>query len=183
MSDRGKLDYYEILQVNANAEPDTIHRVYRLLAQRFHPDNAETGNADRFQQLHEAYTVLSSAENRARYDITYHQQRQDRWRLVSTGAKAENDFEIEQVARLTLLEALYTRRRMEVDSPTLLTSDLEGLIGRPREHLAFTVWYLVQKKFVTKDDQSRLQITAEGVEYLEANYRENQQQRRLKAAN
>jgi len=183
MADGGKQDYYEILQVSANAEPDTIHRVYRLLAQRFHPDNAETGNADRFQQLHEAYTVLSNPENRARYDITYHQQRQDRWRLVSTGAKSENDFDIEQVARLTVLEALYTRRRMEVDTPTLLTSDLEGLTGRPREHLAFTVWYLTQKKFVTKDDQSRLQITADGVEYLEANYREHQQQRRLKAAN
>ena len=56
MSDDGKLDYYEILQVSANAEPDTIHRIYRLLAQRFHPDNQETGNSDRFHQIHEAYT-------------------------------------------------------------------------------------------------------------------------------
>ena len=72
---------------------------------------------------------------------------------------------------------------MEPDTPYLLTSDLEALIGRPREHLAFTVWYLVQKKFVTKDDQSRLQISADGVEYLEANYRENLQRKRLQAAN
>ena len=61
MSDDGKLDYYEILQVSANAEPDTIHRIYRLLAQRFHPDNQESGNSDRFHQIHEAYTVLSDA--------------------------------------------------------------------------------------------------------------------------
>ena len=26
-------DYYEVLQVSANADPDTIHRVYRLLAE------------------------------------------------------------------------------------------------------------------------------------------------------
>jgi curved DNA-binding protein CbpA len=182
MSD-GKQDYYEVLQVSANAEPDTIHRVYRLLAQRFHPDNAETGNADRFAQLGEAYAVLSNPENRARYDVRYHQIRQDRWRLVTTGAQSENDFELEQTTRLTVLEALYTRRRMEPDTPFLLTSDLEGLIGRPREHLTFTVWYLVQKKFVTKDDQSRLQISADGVEYLEANYRENLQRKRLQAAN
>ena len=38
------LDYYDVLQVSPSAEPDTIHRVYRLLAQRFHPDNKETGN-------------------------------------------------------------------------------------------------------------------------------------------
>ena len=39
------LDHYELLQVSPTAEIDTIHRVYRLLAQRFHPDNRETGNA------------------------------------------------------------------------------------------------------------------------------------------
>jgi curved DNA-binding protein len=183
MPDVAKQDYYEVLQISPNAEPDTIHRIYRLLAQRFHPDNAETGNADRFQQIHEAYSVLSNPESRARYDITYHQQRQDRWRLISTGAKSENDFELEQNARLTVLEALYTRRRMEPDMPMLLTSDLESLSGRPREHLAFTVWYLTQKKLVSKDDQSRLQISADGVEYLEANYRENASQRRLQARN
>ena len=183
MSDVSKQDYYELLQISPNAEPDTIHRIYRLLAQRFHPDNTETGSAERFQQIHEAYTVLSNAENRARYDVRYHQQRQDRWRLIETGARSENDFELEQNARLTVLEALYTRRRMEPETPTLLTNDLEGLTGRPREHLAFTIWYLVQKKFITKDDQSRLQVTAEGVEYLEANYHDTASQRRLMAKN
>jgi curved DNA-binding protein CbpA len=183
MSHDGKTDFYEVLQVSANAEPDTIHRVYRLLAQRFHPDNTETGNADRFHQIHEAYTVLSNPESRARYDVSYHKTRQDRWRLVASGANAENDFELEQIGRLTLLEALYTRRRMDPTSPALMTSDLEGLIGRPREHLEFTIWYLAQKKYVTKDDQARLQITAEGAEYLEANYRSNMKQRRLQASN
>src|SRR5579872_2360042 len=38
------VDYYEVLQVNQKADPETIHRVFRLMAQRFHPDNAETGN-------------------------------------------------------------------------------------------------------------------------------------------
>jgi len=175
-------DYYEVLQVSANAEPDTIHRIYRLLAQRFHPDNTETGNADRFHEIHEAYTVLSNPENRARYDVGYHKARQDRWRLIASGANAENDFELEQIGRLTLLEALYSRRRSDPDSPSLLSSDLEGLIGRPREHLQFTIWFLVQRKYITKDDQARLFITADGVEYLEANYRNNMKQRRLPAA-
>src|SRR5579859_6314699 len=29
-------DYYELMQLNPKADPDTVHRVYRLLAQRFH---------------------------------------------------------------------------------------------------------------------------------------------------
>ena len=58
-------DYYELLQISPNAEPETIHRVYRLLAQRFHPDNKETGDARRFRTIHEAYTVLTDPEKRA----------------------------------------------------------------------------------------------------------------------
>jgi curved DNA-binding protein len=33
------VDYYEFLQISPNADVDTIHRVYRFLAARFHPDN------------------------------------------------------------------------------------------------------------------------------------------------
>jgi curved DNA-binding protein CbpA len=170
-----------VLQVSSNAELDTIHRVYRLLAQRFHPDNRETGDDARFRAISEAYTVLSDPQSRAAYDVTYQQQRHERWRLVSTGAKAENDFEMEHVVRLTVLEALYTKRRMEPREPGIFTLDLEGMIGRPREHLEFTVWYLTQKKFATRDDNSRLVITADGVEYLERNYQANLQRRRLQA--
>jgi curved DNA-binding protein CbpA len=172
-------DYYEILQISPNADPETIHRVYRLLAQRLHPDNAETGNAAQFQILSEAYQALGDPERRARYDVVYAQQRQDRWRLVAQGDRSENDFEAEQIVRLTVLEVLYTRRRIEPENPALPPLELANLIGQPREHLEFTIWYLQQKKYVTRADNSMLVITAEGVEHLEANYRENVQRRRL----
>jgi curved DNA-binding protein CbpA len=174
-------DYYELLQVSASAELETIHRVYRLLAQRYHPDNQETGNPTRFREISEAYRVLSDPEERARYDVQHQQHKHDRWRLVSIGADAENDFDLEQMVRLTVLEVLYTKRRMEPREPAIFSLDLETMTGRPREHLEFTIWYLGQKKFVTRDDNSRLVITAEGVEYLEANYRTNGR-RRLQAA-
>jgi curved DNA-binding protein CbpA len=164
-------DYYEILQISSNAEPETIHRVYRLLAQRFHPDNTETGNAAQFRVLNEAYQVLSEPERRAKYDVQHVNQRQERWRLVSNSTKPENDFESEQIVRLTVLEVLYTRRRLEPETPALSPLDLEKLTGRAREHLQFTFWYLVQKKYISRTDNSLLTITAEGAEYLEQNYR------------
>src|SRR5207247_8794148 len=111
------VDYYEVLQVNTSADPETIDRVYRLLAQRFHPDNQQTGDESRFRTLLEAYTVLRDPEKRARYDLLHHQPRQDRWRLVSTGAQVENDFEMEQIVRLTVLEALYTQQRLDPNNP------------------------------------------------------------------
>ena len=73
MDDDRQIDYYELLQISPNAEPDTIHRVYRLLAQRFHPDNQETGDPARFRQVTDAYQVLSDPEQRARFDVQHQQ--------------------------------------------------------------------------------------------------------------
>jgi curved DNA-binding protein CbpA len=182
MTDETPVDFYEALQVSANAEPDTIHRVFRLLAQRFHPDNKETGSEAKFREIHAAYSVLSDPERRARYDIKYQQLRNERWRLISSAQHPENEFEAEVIARLTVLEALYMRRRMEPGSPTLYSSELEPLLGRPREHLEFTLWYLAQRKYVARDDQSRLLITADGVDYLEQNYKGSLVRKRLQAS-
>src|ERR1700674_1636169 len=124
------VDYYEILQISANAEPETVHRVYRLLAQRFHPDNAETGNDSRFRLISEAYQVLSDPEQRAKYDVLHARQQQEGWRLVSNGAQAENDFETEKRIRLTVVEILYTRRRLEPDNVGLSPYNLERLTDR-----------------------------------------------------
>jgi curved DNA-binding protein CbpA len=174
-------DYYEVLQISANAELETVHRVYRLLAQRFHPDNQETGDARRFRAIHEAYTVLSEPEKRAQYDVFHVRQRQDRWKLVNAGTRSETDIDAERLSRLTLLEVLYTRRRLEPQDPGLFDRDLEELIGQPREHLEFTIWYLTQKKYAVRSDNSALTITAEGAEYLESNYKDILQRRRLTA--
>ena len=170
------------MQIGANAQPETIHRVYRLLAQQLHPDNRDTGNAEQFRQLTDAYQVLSDPERRAEYDVSYVRIQQKRWRLVDMGAQADNDFGTEQRLRLTVLEVLYTRRRTEPENPTLAPLDLETLIGVTREQLEFAIWFLSQKKCITKSDQSTLSITAEGVELLENNYRETAQRRRLRAA-
>ena len=176
-------DFYDVLQVSASADPETIHRVYRLLAQRFHPDNSETGDANRFRQLREAYDALSDPEKRAQYDLAYHQTQQTRWRLVTNGTQVENDFEMEQVTRLTVLEVLYTRRRIEPHDAGIFPRDLEELVGRPREHLVFTLWYLAQRGLVQTTDNSRVAITSQGVDHLEQNYQQNLQRRRLRAQN
>jgi hypothetical protein len=85
------------------------------------------------------------------------------------------------MVRMTLLEALYTKRRLEPDTPAIFEGDLESMIGRPREQLRFTIWFLQQKQLVTRDDSSRLLITVHGVEYLEQHYRSTQRHRRLTA--
>jgi curved DNA-binding protein CbpA len=174
-------DYYEVLQISPNADQETVQRVFRLLAQRFHPDNQATGNAGRFRELHDAYQVLNDPEKRAQYDIQHEAFRQERWRFASQGPTSDNDFDMEQQMRCILLEILYTRRRTERDNPSLSTYDISQLTGQPGEHLEFTIWYLSQKRFITKDDQARLTITAEGVDYVELNHGSTTR-RRLSAA-
>jgi curved DNA-binding protein CbpA len=182
MAGNGEVDFYEVLQVSDSAEQETISRVYRILAQRYHPDNRETGNEARFREMTEAYQILSNPEKRARYDATNQQRRKDRWRLVSAGAESENDFEMEQVVRLTVLEALYTKRRVEPHNPGIYLRELERMLGRPREHLEFTIWFLNQKKLISTDD-ARMFLTADGAEYLEESYRSNLQRKRLQSSN
>ena len=179
MPDGQPVDHYETLQISPNADPDTVQRVFRLLAQRFHPDNAETGDADRFRALHEAYSVLSVPEKRAQYDVHHQAVRQERWRFAATASGA-SDFELEQQMRSTILEILYARRRAEPGTPSFTNYELSQLTGQPREHLEFTIWYLTARKYVTRDDQSRLAITADGVDYLEQ-HRDASVRRRLTA--
>jgi hypothetical protein len=62
------LDFYEVMQLSPNAEPDTISRVYRMLAFRYHPDNTETGNSEMFLRLSAAHQTLSDPARRANYD-------------------------------------------------------------------------------------------------------------------
>lgn len=169
MKDGAPVDHYETLQISPNADPDTIQRVFRMLAQRFHPDNKETGNADRFRALHDAYSVLSVPEKRAQYDVNHQALRQERWRFAAS-IQSNDDVEIEQQVRGTILEILYARRRAEPGSPAFSQYELSQLTGQPRELLEFTIWYLAQKKFVTRDDSSRLTITVEGVDYVEQHH-------------
>jgi curved DNA-binding protein CbpA len=174
-------DYYELLQISPNADPETIHRVYRLLAQRYHPDNQHTGDDTRFRALVEAYELLTDPERRAKYDVLYHEVRKNRFQAVSTPDRADNPIEIEQMIRLTVLEVLYERRRTEPSKAGVFVLDLEELTGHAREHLEFTLWYLTRKSFISREDNSKLSITAEGIDYLEAQFLMNGPRKRLEA--
>jgi curved DNA-binding protein CbpA len=183
MDEGDKQDHYEVLQISKNADADTIQRVFRLLARRFHPDNPHTGNAARFRQIHEAYIVLSDAEKRAAYDVRHETLRQERWRFVQNGPPTDNDFALEQHVRWLVLEILYSRRRTEPERAGLSYLELSQLLGRPREHMEFTLWYLIHKNFVSRGDQSNLTITVEGVDFLEKNPKVNLQRLRLTEPN
>ena len=63
------IDYYELLEISPNANSGTIERMFRYFAQRYHPDNQDTGDRDRFDLIAEAHATLRDSVKRAQYDI------------------------------------------------------------------------------------------------------------------
>ncbi len=64
-------DYYTILQLQPGASLDDIKKAYRHLAMRYHPDKNQgnTYASSYFQEVREAYEVLSDPEKREAYHI------------------------------------------------------------------------------------------------------------------
>lgn len=65
-----KRDYYEVLGVERTTDQQEIKRAYRRMAVKYHPDKnkGDKEAEERFKEAAEAYSVLSNAEKRARYD-------------------------------------------------------------------------------------------------------------------
>lgn len=71
MARRVQKDWYQILQVHPEADPETIQAAYRSLLRRCHPDKNPDRRAwaeQRTRELNEAYAVLSNAERRREFD-------------------------------------------------------------------------------------------------------------------
>jgi curved DNA-binding protein CbpA len=159
-------DYYELLQISQHADSEMIHRVYRLLAQRYHPDNTVTGDAVIFREISNAYKILSDQEKRAAYDAHLQAYRQERWRIFDNSRAAVGKM-AEKSKRKGILELLYTARRNQPASPTLNLHELESLLGCPREDLEFSLWYLKENGLVARTDNGRFAVTAKGVDHAE----------------
>jgi curved DNA-binding protein CbpA len=160
------IDHYEFLQISPNADSETIHRVYRFLATRLHPDNPDSGDGELFCLLKKAYDVLSHPDRRAEYDA---RRRNQPFEPVpfSTEVDFMDNLEGELNRRLAVLAVLYYRRRTNPHMPEVPLADIEQRMGFPRDYLDFTTWYLVKKGYITRADNAQFTLTAEGVDFVE----------------
>ncbi|MGP8253979.1 MAG: J domain-containing protein [Terracidiphilus sp.] len=160
------VDYYEFLQISPNADADTIHRVYRFLASRLHPDNPESGDAEMFHLLKVAYDVLSNPTARADYDAK-RKAEPEQQNPYSEQVDFMDSLDGELNRRLAVLAVLYYRRRTNPHMPEVGLGEIETRMGFPRDYLDFTIWYLNKKGYVTKGDNAQMALTADGVDFIE----------------
>lgn len=158
-------DYYEILQVSPSADQETIERVYRLLAKRYHPDNQSTGDEKKFDILTKAYHTLSNPERRAGYDAIYESAKNQQWHLFLNGIPsdgAEGDRKIYQ----GILSILYLARRRDAENAGVGIVQLEKLLGLSENNLTFHIWYLREKGWIQRLENGGFAITASGVDVV-----------------
>lgn len=171
MEKTGHVTLYDVLQVSPRAHPLILTKAFRLLAALYHPDNSQTGNAEGFKQVVEAYRVLSDPLRRSLYD-------RDTFGAMDapTGAPGGTDDPVlpppcrcadERELRELILRTLYDVRRSRPYQPGLSLLVLAELFGCAIEDLQFPLWYLRGKRWVETSDDSEVVITVAGVDQLE----------------
>ncbi len=165
MTQQPFVDHYEALQLSPRATSETIERVYRLLAKRYHPDNLESGDAARFAEVREAYDVLSNPDRRAAYDVRYDEMQAIQWKVFDQESAESGRGDDRRVIH-AILSILYVERRRDPMRGGLGMVFVERTLGVPEEHLKFPLWYMKQHGWIEILDSGQIAITVEGIDRL-----------------
>jgi curved DNA-binding protein CbpA len=159
-------DHYAILGVDPKANSETIQAAYTKLAERYHADNAATGNPEKLDSVNLAYEVLCDAGLRAEFDKIKGIDQDDGNPLFS-GLDFFDALGRQTGLRAALLSVLYDRRQKKPYRPAMSMRHLDGMLAASIDELSFALWYLKQRGLVQSDDKSNLQITVQGMDFLE----------------
>ena len=170
------INHYETLEVSASASFETVERVFRYLAKRYHPDSAEHGDIKKFALIADAYEVLGDPERRANFDVELGKQKVAEVELVEGAGTVGDD----TADRHHLLSLFYAQRRKDIKNPGLGLNTVEQLMGIPVEVLDFHVWFFREKGWIQREEGGAISITADGVEKLEASAERQAEQNRLR---
>jgi len=161
-------DHYKVLEIDPKSNLEAIQKAYGKLAQKYHPNNTQSGDQTKFDAVNLAYEVLSDSGLRTEFD------------KLRSGGEEKTEFNFsglgffaalghETALRAAVLCILYDRRRLKPFTPGLSMRRVEAILETTSEGLNFALWYLKQRNLVTSDDKSNLLITVEGMDYLESN--------------
>jgi len=161
-------DHYSLFGIEPNADSETIQAAYTRLSEKYHPDNPQTGDAHRFECVNQAFEVLSDPALRAAFDKVKGVDLEG-GKPKFTGAEFFRALAQGEGLRAAVLCILYDRRRVKSFKPSLSMRQLEGMLYAAGESLNFALWYLKKRGLVMNDDKSSMEITVDGMDFLEQN--------------
>jgi hypothetical protein len=161
-------DHYEVLGIDPKSESEVIQRAYFKLAEKYNPKTSPEGDAEKFDAINLAYEVLSDPVLRREFNKIKGVDNND-GPPKFTGAEFFHQLGRQSGLRAALLCILYDRRRVRPAQPSLTLRHIECMIEITSEDLLFVLWYLKQRGLAAMDDKSSLQITVEGMDYVENN--------------
>lgn len=158
-------DHYLVLNVEPHASSEAIQKAYSALAAKYHPNKGVTPDPEKFKSVTLAFEVLSDPATRRMFDDL---RPKDKDEVPEFRADFFDAVARERYRRLTLLCMLYDRRRDRPVTGCMSMRHVEQMTVFPSEELQLSIWYLKQRGYVVTDDKSNLQISMEGMDYLEA---------------
>jgi curved DNA-binding protein len=161
-------DHYAVLGIDPKANSEAIQQAYSKLAQKYYPNNTETGDPEKFEAINLAYEVLADPQQRILFDKVKGVG-QDEGSPKFTGPGFFDALGRETTVRAAILCVLYDRRINKPTAPSLSMRHLELIVEATDVQLTSALWYLKQRGLVMSDDKSSLQVTADGMDFLETN--------------
>lgn len=179
------IDLYELLQVDRDAHPTIIRYAYRFLAAMYHPDNSETGDAEKFRIITEAWRTLSDEGKRAAYDMSLGAKEQkaaaaagaapgqapsstpsgfgkDSMPKIPKTGLSYNEIEL----RLAILQILLAARKRKPQTGGATAKIVMDILAMDNvQEVEFAIWYLREKGYIEMGDRLFM-ISVTGVDYI-----------------
>lgn len=159
-------DHYAVLGIEAKSSSETIQQAYAKLAKKFHPNTPVTGSAEMFEAVNKAYETLSDPQLRTMFDKVKGGGQED-GNPTFSGMDFFDALGREGLRRMAILCVLYDRRLRKPSAPSLSMRHLELMVEATEAELSLALWYLKQRGLAASDDKSSLQITVDGMDFLE----------------
>lgn len=171
--------FYQLLQVDPGANPTIIRYAYRFLAAMYHPDNAESGDAEKFKTITEAWRVLSDSAKRMAYDAQFGLKAAQQAQAaagapgsmtsagpsgipnIPKGGLSWNEVEL----RLAVLQVLLEARRKRPQTGGASAKMLMDCLNCNMTDIEWVLWYLREKGYIVRTEAAFM-ISVIGVDYL-----------------
>lgn len=156
-------DHYAVLGIDPKADLASIKTAHHNLTLRYDP----TTDAEKYEAVSIAFEVLSDPALRKSFDkLKGVNQNEGSPRFSGPGFF--DGLRRDAALRVAVLCILQDRRRSRPSMPSMSMRQLEEMLEATNDELIVALWYLKHRCYVISDDKSSLQVTADGLDYLES---------------